>query len=764
MMMSLDTHENRVKAVKKHYEGLAGKFAKIKAVLGKDALTTAEKIMYSHADETFDFATIIRGESMLALRPDRVAMQDATAQMAILQFMQANRPTVAVPSTVHCDHLIRAQGGAEGDMERAINENKEVYEFLRSAAAKYGMGFWKPGSGIIHQVVLEKYAFPGGLMIGTDSHTPNAGGLGMCAIGVGGADAADTMAGLAWEVKCPKLVGIHLKGRLSGWTAPKDVILKVLELMTTKGGTNKIVEYFGEGATSMSCTGKATITNMGAELGATCSVFAYDDSMGRYLRATERAEIAELADAYAADLRSDDAVYANPSAYYDEVIEIDLDVLEPYVVGPHSPDRARPISVFAAEVKEQAWPETYSACLIGSCTNSSYEDLERCASLARQALTAGLKLKTKLLITPGSIQVYETIKANGQLALFEELGATVLANACGPCIGNWDRSDMPAGQANAIITSFNRNFPKRNDGNAGTLSFIGSPELVFVSALSGSTLFNPLTDTIEGITLSHPVSPDIPENGFVISWDGFDEPPANRDGLSVLVAPDSTRLELLAPFAPWDGKDVVNVPVLVKTQGQTTTDHISPAGKDWLPLRGHLSGISHNMLLTAVDASTGKPADAINMAVCGVVRGASAWALKAKELKQTTGSVIVGDENYGEGSSREHAAMSPRFLGVKAVIAKSFARIHETNLKKQGILALTFENPVDYEKIAKGDTISLLNLQQFAPHQPVEAVVKKADGSELSFNLVHTFSAEQVRWFKAGSAMNAANAPAPALV
>ena len=765
MMMSLDTHENRVNLVKKHYESLAGKFEQAKKALGKDALTTAEKIWISHADASFDFSTVARGESMLALNPDRVAMQDATAQMAILQFMQANRPTVAVPSTVHCDHLIRAQGGAEGDMERAINENKEVYEFLCSAAAKYGMGFWKPGSGIIHQVVLEKYAFPGGLMIGTDSHTPNAGGLGMAAIGVGGADAADTMAGLPWEVKCPKLVGIHLKGKLSGWTAPKDVILKVLELMTTKGGTNKIVEYYGEGATAMSCTGKATITNMGAELGATCSLFAYDESMGRYLRATERAEISDLADAYATDLRGDAATYANPSAYFDEVIEIDLDTLEPYVVGPHSPDRARAISAFSKEIKAEAWPETYSAALIGSCTNSSYEDLERCASIARQAIAAGLKLKTKLLITPGSIQVFETIKANGQLAIFEELGATVLANACGPCIGNWDRSDMPVGQVNAIITSFNRNFPKRNDGNAGTLSFIGSPELVFIAALTGSTLFNPLTDSVEGITLVPPTAPDIPENGFVISWDGFDEPPANREGLKVNVAPDSNRLELLEPFKAWDGNDVVNIPVLVKTQGQTTTDHISPAGKDWLPLRGHLSGISHNMLLTAVDASTGKPADAIKMVVCGVERGASAWALKAKELKTAVGgSIIVGDENYGEGSSREHAAMCPRFLGVKAVIARSFARIHETNLKKQGILALTFASTADYNKITKGDTISLLNLKAFAPNQLVEAVVKKADGSQVTIQLKHTFSAEQVRWFKAGSAINAANVPAPALV
>ncbi|MFM7390562.1 MAG: aconitate hydratase [Vampirovibrionales bacterium] len=758
--MSLDTQESRYQLAKTHYESLEGKLTLARKVLGRTALTTAEKILFSHLDASFAPTSIERGVTMLPLRPDRVAMQDATAQMAILQFMQAGRPTVAVPSTIHCDHLIRSKVGVEADMHAANNENAEVYEFMRSAGAKYGMGFWGPGSGIIHQVVLEKYAFPGGMMVGTDSHTPNAGGLGMVAIGVGGADAADVMAGLVWEVRTPKLVGVHLKGKLSGWTTPKDVILKVLELMTTKGGTNKIVEYFGEGAEAMSCTGKGTITNMGAELGATTSLFGFDASMIRYLRATERTDIAELCEAHAHNLRGDADVYANPSQYFDEVIEIDLNALEPYLVGPHSPDRARAISTFAQEVVENNWPTQFSACLIGSCTNSSYEDLERCANIARQALAAGLKPKVKLFISPGSTQVYETIKANGQLETFEKLGIIVLANACGPCIGNWDRSDMPEGVENAIITSFNRNFPKRNDGNSGTLSFIGSPDLVMLYAFAGSTTFNPLTDTIDGIKLEAPTAPDVPANGFNITWEGFDVPPAERAGLQVNVSPTSHRLEILEPFKAWDGADFTNVPVLIKTQGQTTTDHISPAGRYWLPLRGHLSGISHNMLLTAVDASTGKPAEPINMTVCGMERPASFWALEAKTLKEAgNGSIIVGDENYGEGSSREHAAMSPRLLGVKAVITRSFARIHETNLKKQGVLAFTFANKADYDLISKGDGISLHGLANLAPAQCVQATVHKADGSTVSIQLNHSFTAEQITWFKAGSALNAANAP-----
>ena len=743
--------------IKRHYDQLPAKLERLKAKFGKTALTAAEKILLSHLDEESLPASIERSQTMLTLRPDRVAMQDATAQMAILQFMQAGRDTVAVPSTVHCDHLIRAQEGAETDMVRANDENREVYAFLRSAAAKYGMGFWKPGTGIIHQVVLEKYAFPGGMMLGTDSHTPNAGGLGMVAIGVGGADAADVMAGLPWEVRAPKLVGIKLTGKLNGWTAPKDVILKVLEILTTKGGTNKIVEYFGEGAEALSCTGKGTITNMGAELGATTSLFAYDESMARYLRATERADIAELADSVKEHLRPDPEVVANPEQFYDEVIHINLDELEPYLVGPHSPDRARPISAFAAEVKEQGWPEEFTACLIGSCTNSSYEDLERCASIARQAIEKGIAPKQHLLITPGSDQVYQTIMENGQLKAFNELGATVLANACGPCIGNWDRKGMKPGVTNAIITSFNRNFPKRNDGNPDTLAFIGSPDLVMAFALAGSTAFNPLTDTINGVKLDAPTAPDLPPRGFTISWEGLIEAPADRSKLEVEVAPDSNRLELLEPFKAWDGQDFADVPVLVKTQGQTTTDHISPAGRYWLPLRGHLSGIAHNMLLAAVDASTGAAAEPVMRELCGVERPISPWALKAMELRDAgQGSVIVGDENYGEGSSREHAAMCPRLLGVKVVIARSFARIHETNLKKQGILALTFADKADYGRIAKGDAVSIANLASFAPGQLVEVTVTKADGSTERFSANHSFSADQVAWFKAGSAMNAA--------
>ena len=760
----MENKQETHKRIRSHYEAARQKIAKAKQQLGRNTLTTAEKILIAHVDDINTLEGIDRGVSMLALRPARVAMQDATAQMAILQFMQAGRDTVAVPSTVHCDHLIRSKVGADLDMVQANEENKEVYAFLESAAKKYGMGFWGPGSGIIHQVVLEKHAYPGGMMLGTDSHTPNAGGLGMVAIGVGGADAADVMAGLTWDVRAPKMVGVHLKGTLNGWTSPKDIILKVLEILTTKGGTNKIVEYFGEGATAMSCTGKGTITNMGAELGATTSLFAYDASMERYLRATERADIADLANEYAEDLRGDADVYANPSQYFDEVIEIDLNALEPYLVGPHSPDRARPISKFSAEVTENAWPEVFSATLIGSCTNSSYEDLERAAVIARAAIKRGIKLKAPLFITPGSIQVYETIKSTGILAVFEELGAVVLANACGPCIGNWDRTSMPAGQ-NAIITSFNRNFPKRNDGNAETLSFIGSPDLVIAYALAGSTHFNPVTDELEGEKLPVPTALDIPEQGFTISWEGYTAPLEKRDHLTVVVDPQSHRLEILQPFKAFNTQsDFSDVPVLVKTQGQTTTDHISPAGRFWLPLRGHLTGISHNMLLTAVDASTGKQAEPVNMVINGSERPVSAWALKAKELKAQNGSIIVGDENYGEGSSREHAAMSPRLSGVKAVIARSFARIHETNLKKQGVLALTFKNKADYDLVSIDDLISLDGQASLAPNSEIIATVKKAHGETVQIPLVHSYAQEQVAWFKAGSAMNAANQKTKATV
>lgn len=753
---------NMVDRIKASYEGIADRLAKVKQVLGRDSLTTAEKILYSHIIPDEMPATIERGVTQLPLQPDRVAMQDATAQMAILQFMQAGKATAAVPSTVHCDHLIRAQDGSEIDNKRAKNDNSEVYEFLRSAAQKYGMGFWGPGSGIIHQVVLEKYAFPGGLMIGTDSHTPNAGGSGMIAIGVGGADAADVMAGLPWVVRAPKLIGVRLTGKLNGWTSPKDVILYLCGLLTTKGGTNKIVEYFGPGAESISATGKGTICNMGAELGATTSLFPYDLKIGDYLRSTERAAVADLADQYREHLVADSDVWANPEQYYDEVVDINLSELEPYVVGPHSPDRARKISEFAKEIEETGFPERLSAGLIGSCTNSSYEDLERAASLARQAKAQGITAKSYLLITPGSEQVRQTVERDGQLTVFESIGATVLSNACGPCIGNWDRKDIKPGETNAIVSSFNRNFPKRNDGNAETLSFITSPDLVMAMALAGKTTFNPLTDTIDGLKLDPPTAPELPEQGFAISADGYLAPlsESERQDLSVAVSPASERLEVLSPFTKWDGNDYVDVPVLLKTKGQTTTDHISPAGRDWLPLRGHLSGISHNMLLGAVDAVTGKVAPAVDMPVCGVNRGASPWALKAMELAKTNpgkGFVIVGDENYGEGSSREHAAMSPRLLGCKAVIARSFARIHETNLKKQGVLPLHFANPADYDNINRDDAVAIRGLASIAPGQPLTVEATNAEGKTQTFEVTHTLSVGQIEWFKAGSAMNSLN-------
>jgi aconitate hydratase len=771
--MSASQHAN----IATYYQGLPQQLDAVRQWLGRSALTYAEKVLYSHLLWDKHPDTLVRGQTMLTLQPDRVAMQDATAQMAMLQFMQSGRGTVAVPSTIHCDHLIRAQSGATADVNRAIDENQEVYEFLRSAAAKYGIGFWKPGSGIIHQVVLEQYAFPAGLIIGTDSHTPNAGGLGMVAIGVGGADAAEVMSGLPWSVRAPYLVGVRLTGQLNGWSSPKDVILYLLGQLTTSGGTNKIIEYFGPGTASISCTGKGTITNMGAELGATTSVFPYDARMAKYLRATQREEIAAWADDIAPHLQADPDVLACPENYYDTVIDIDLAALEPYIVGPHTPDKARPISQFASEVSAQNYPVRWSAALIGSCTNSSYEDMERAASVARQATAHGLKAQTGLLITPGSEQVYQTIQRDGQMDNFNAIGATVLANACGPCIGNWDRTDLQAGTSNAILTSFNRNFPKRNDGRAETMAFIASPEVVIAMALAGRTDFNPLTDALpaangQDVKLAAPQAPELPAQGFAFSRAGFLEPPANRDDLRVQVAPASNRLELLSPFAAWDGRDYEHLPILLKTLGQTTTDHISPAGKDWLPLRGHLSGISHNMLLGAVDAETGKPAEPVAMMLCGVMRGVSPWALQAMTYRDQPaegashpGSVIVGDQNYGEGSSREHAAMSPRLLGVRVVITRSFARIHETNLKKQGILPLTFANPEDYQQLRKGDRISIQGLASLTPGKPVAALVypAAANGNSVkppvSVSLRHTLTHEQIAWFQAGSALNAVNRP-----
>jgi aconitate hydratase len=745
--------------IEKLYNSLESAHDKARKMLGRDALTLSEKILFSHLDPAKYPEKVVRGESILALRPDRVAMQDATAQMAILQFMQSGRAQTAVPSTVHCDHLIRAQSGVKEDMERAISENKEVYNFLRSSAGKYGMGFWQPGSGIIHQVVLEKYAFPGGLMIGTDSHTPNAGGLGMAAIGVGGSDAAETMSGLAWEVRAPKLVGVKLTGELQGWATPKDVITYLVGKLTTKGGTNKIIEYFGPGVSTINTTGKATITNMGAELGATTSIFPYDKKDAEYLRATGRSDIADLTETHAQYLKADPAVEADPSKYYDEVIEIDLSKLEPHVNGPHTPDLARPVSTFAEAVTQNDYPTKPSAALIGSCTNSSYYDLERVANLARQARAKGLTLKTKLFITPGSQQVLETIKQNGQLKDLTDLGATVLANACGPCIGNWDRPDMKPGERNAIVSSFNRNFPGRNDGRTETMSFLTSPDMVMLYALAGDMRFNPFKDTIDGVKLEAPTAPDIPPNGFAITNEGFIAPAENGKDVAIDIPSDSPRLEILAPFKPWDGQDFTQMPVLIKTKGKTTTDDISPAGP-WLGLRGHLTGISYNMLLRAIDAETDNKAEPVAKDLLGQKRQVSPWALKAIEYRDNPaigGSIIVGDENYGEGSSREHAAMSPRLLGVKAVIARSFARIHETNLKKQGILPFTFANPSDYDRIHKDDRLDIIGLKNLQQGQPVTAIVHAANGgASYEIPLNHSLTNEQVEWFKAGSAINAA--------
>jgi aconitate hydratase len=719
-------------------------------------LSYAEKVLFGHlADpEGSEWAP---GRAYIETRPDRVAMQDATAQMALLQFMLAGRDATAVPTTVHCDHLIQAHVGASSDLRMAGDTNREVYEFLRSAAARYGIGFWGPGAGIIHQVVLEKYAFPGGMMIGTDSHTPNAGGLGMFACGVGGADAVDVMAGFPWEVLQPTLVGVHLTGSLSGWTAPKDVILKVCEILTVKGGTNRVVEYFGPGARSISCTGKGTITNMGAELGATTSIFPYDEHMAAYLKATGREEIADLADRHAEQLRVDPEVEADPERFFDEVVEIDLSSLEPHVVGPHTPDLARPVSRMAADVAENGYPERLSSALIGSCTNSSYEDLERAADVARQAEAHGARTRTKLWVTPGSEQIHRTILRDGQMRDFEAVGGIVLANACGPCIGQWKRDDVAEGEENSIINSYNRNFRRRNDGNPGTYSFIASPEIVVAYALAGTLAFDPLHDELEGengekFRLAAPApAPEIPPQGFVESFEGYQAPPADRAGVEVVVAPGSERLELLEPFAPWDGRDFERLPLLLKAKGKCTTDHISPAGK-WLRFRGHLTRISDNMFSGAVNAFTGE--SGVGLDPLSGERGLD-FSEVAKRLKAAGKRwVVVGDENYGEGSSREHAAMSPRLLGAAAVLVRSFARIHESNLKKQGVLPLVFANPADYEKVAETDTLSVTGLAELAPGRPVRVVLHHADGSEDEIEATHSLSEEQIGWFRAGSALN----------
>ena len=743
-----------IEMIKEVYAQIPGRIAAARKVVGKP-LTLTEKILYAHLTEGAASQAFKRGTSYVDFQPDRVAMQDATAQMALLQFMQAGRSQVAVPSTVHCDHLIQAEIGADQDLSKAKDKNKEVYDFLASVSNKYGIGFWKPGAGIIHQVVLENYAFPGGMMIGTDSHTPNAGGLGMIAIGVGGADACDVMAGLPWELKFPKLIGVKLTGKMSGWTSAKDVILKVAGILTVKGGTGAIVEYFGEGARSLSATGKGTICNMGAEIGATTSIFGYDEKSAAYLSGTGRSDIAGLANGIAEHLTGDAEVYANPENYFDQVIEINLSELEPHVNGPFTPDLAWPISKFAAAVRENGWPAKLDVGLIGSCTNSSYEDISRAASLAQQAVDKKLVAKSEYTITPGSEQVRFTVARDGFLDTFDKMGGVVLANACGPCIGQWARHGAEKQEKNSIITSFNRNFAKRADGNPNTHAFVASPEIVTALAIAGDLTFNPLTDTLtnsEGnqVRLEEPRGLELPTKGFAVEDAGYQAPAEDGSKVQVLVAPTSDRLQLLDSFAAWEGVDLKGMKLLIKAKGKCTTDHISMAGP-WLKYRGHLDNISNNMLIGAVNAYN----DATNSVKNQLNGGygevpATQRAYKAAGI----GSIVVGDENYGEGSSREHAAMEPRFLGVRAILVKSFARIHETNLKKQGMLALTFANPADYDLIQENDVIDINGLTTFAPGKSLEVVFHHADGTSHIVVANHTYNEGQIEWFKAGSALN----------
>lgn len=740
--------------IKRVYAELPLKVANARKFLNHP-LTLSEKILYSHLWDAFPGEPYKRGQDYVNFGPDRVAMQDATAQMALLQFMTAGRSRTAVPSTVHCDHLIQASVGASSDLDSALTQNKEVYDFLESVSAKYGIGFWKPGAGIIHQVILENYAFPGGMMIGTDSHTVNAGGLGMVAIGVGGADAMDVMAGMAWELKMPKLIGIKLTGKLNGWTSAKDVILKVAGILTVKGGTGYIVEYFGEGADSISATGKGTICNMGAEIGATTSIFGYDKKMSDYLKATERSAIAEQADQIMADLRADDEIYQNPEKYFDQLIEIDLNTLEPHINGPFTPDAAYPISDFVKIVKEKNYPQALEVGLIGSCTNSSYEDLTRAASVVKQASDKMLKAKAEFVITPGSELIRYTTERDGLLGEFEKVGGTIMANACGPCIGQWKRHSDDPERKNSIITSFNRNFAKRNDGNPNTHSFVASPEIVAAMTIAGDLCFNPLTDELvntEGkkVKLEEPIGIELPLAGFEVKDAGYIPAPADGSSIDIKVNPTSERLQLLEPFPAWDGNNLLNLPLLIKAKGKCTTDHISMAGP-WLRFRGHLDNISNNMLIGAVNYFTERTNSIKNQltneydAVPAVAR-----AYKAAGL----GSIVVGDENYGEGSSREHAAMEPRHLAVKAILVKSFARIHETNLKKQGMLALTFADKLDYELIREDDRIDILGLDTFSPGKPLKIVLHHADGSQDDFLVNHSYNHIQIEWFKAGGALN----------
>ncbi|MBM3178478.1 MAG: aconitate hydratase [Bacteroidetes bacterium] len=740
--------------IKAVYAGMPGKIEAARKVLGKP-LTLSEKILYSHLHSDQKVEAFGRGKSYVDFAPDRVAMQDATAQMALLQFMSAGKPKVAVPSSVHCDHLIVAKTGAQTDLELANQESKEVFDFLSSVSNKYGIGFWKPGAGIIHQVVLENYAFPGGMMIGTDSHTVNAGGLGMIAIGVGGADAVDVMAGMAWELKFPKLIGIKLTGKLNGWTSAKDVILKVAGILTVKGGTGCIVEYFGEGVTNMSCTGKGTIANMGAEIGATTSTFGYDDSMERYLRTTGRAQVAELANGIRAHLTGDPEVYAQPEKYFDQVIEINLSELEPHLNGPFSPDLATPISKMKEEAAKNGWPTKVEVGLIGSCTNSSYEDISRAASLARQVASKGLKTKAEFTITPGSEQVRYTIERDGFINTFDQIGAKVFANACGPCIGMWNRMGADKKEKNTIVHSFNRNFQSRNDGNPNTYAFVGSPELVTALAIAGDLTFNPLTDSLvnekgEKVKLDPPVGDELPSKGFDVKDPGYQAPAADGSKVDVKVDPKSDRLQLLEPFKPWEGTDLKGLRLLIKAKGKCTTDHISMAGK-WLKYRGHLDNISNNLLIGATNFFNEK-INSVKNSLTGdydeVPKVQRAY--KAKGI----GSIVVGDENYGEGSSREHAAMEPRHLGVRIILVKSFARIHETNLKKQGMLALTFANKEDYNKIQEDDVLDLVGLTSFQPDKPLSLVLNHKDGSSDTIQVNHSYNSNQIEWFKAGSALN----------
>ena len=739
--------------IKKLYAELPEKVSQARTLVGRP-LTLSEKILYSHLYNPTTQA-FSRGKDYVDFAPDRVAMQDATAQMALLQFMTCGREKVAVPSTVHCDHLIQAKTGAVADLQIAKDTNKEVYDFLASISNKYGIGFWKAGAGIIHQVVLENYAFPGGMMIGTDSHTPNAGGLGMVAIGVGGADAVDVMAGLPWELKMPKLIGVKLTGKMSGWTSAKDIILWVAGKLTVKGGTGAIVEYFGEGADSLSATGKATICNMGAEIGATCSIFGYDEKMSAYLKATSRAEVAALADEVIEHLRPDADVYSNPAAYYDEVLELNLSELEPYVNGPFTPDLATPISEMKAAIEANGWPAKLEVALIGSCTNSSYEDISRSASIVKDAVSQGLTANSEFTITPGSELVRFTIERDGFIKEFENVGGVVLANACGPCIGQWARHIDDPNRKNTIITSFNRNFAKRNDGLASTHAFVASPEIVTAMAIAGSIAFNPLTDTLtnaagENVTLKEPTGFELPPKGFDVEDAGYQEPAANGSHLQVLVDADSKRLQLLEPFAGWEGTDIKGLKLLIKAKGKCTTDHISMAGP-WLKFRGHLDNISNNMLIGAVNFFNEKTDNVKNQLTgeYGTVPGTQR-AYKAAGI----GSMVVGDENYGEGSSREHAAMEPRHLGVRAILVRSFARIHETNLKKQGMLALTFANKADYDKIQEDDNFDIVGLDHFTTGVPLTVVANHKDGSSDNIVVNHTYNEQQIEWFKAGGALN----------